>query len=299
MDIKYILEFVELVEAGKFSTAADRLYLSQSSLSKHMKTLESDLGVALFERETKRKVILSEFGKLYLPYAEQIAILHKEYLALQEQQKKAMSATLKIGSIPTMMPYRITDLLAAFQAQQPGLILDVEELETAISCERIRQGTLDCAFIRENPDSPDLTLEHISFTADRLCVVLRKEHPLAGRKYVRLEQLYQENFLLLKENSFMYDMCIRACERAGFIPNVIYTGSRGDNIANMVSRGSGVALLTKRPIETMHFPHVQIVDIEPPITTEINLVYSGATGIRKELDQFLHFIREQLEDSEE
>ena len=162
MDIKYILEFVELVDAGKFSTAADRLFLSQSSLSKHMKTLESDLGVELFERETKRKVILSEFGKLYLPYAEQIAILHKEYLTLQEQQKKALSATLKIGSIPPMMPYRITDLLASFQEQHPGLILDVEELETAISCERIRQGTLDCAFIREKPDSPDLTLEHIS-----------------------------------------------------------------------------------------------------------------------------------------
>ena len=299
MDIKYILEFVELVDAGKFSTAADRLFLSQSSLSKHMKTLESDLGVDLFERETKRKVILSEFGKLYLPYAEQIAILHKEYLALQEQQKKALSATLKIGSIPPMMPYRITDLLASFQEQQPGLILDVEELETAISCERIRQGTLDCAFIREKPDSPDLTLEHISYTADRLCVVLRKDHPLAGRKYIRLEQLHNENFLLLKENSFMYDMCIRACERAGFIPNVTYTGSRGDNIANMVSRGSGVALLTKRPIENMRFPHVEIVDIEPPITTEISLVYSSEAGMRKELDQFLQFIREQLDDPKE
>ena len=296
MDIKYISEFVELVSAGKFSEAAERLFLSQSSLSKHMKTLENDLGVELFERETKRKVILSDFGTLFLPYAEQISILYKEYLALQEKQKSAQSATLRIGSIPTMMPYRITDLLAAYQETKPGLILNVEELETAISCERIRQGTLDCAFIREAPESLDPTLEHISYTADRLCAVLRENHPLAGQKTIHLEQLSQEDFLLLKENSFMYEMCVRACQRVGFTPNIIYTGSRGDNIANMVSRGSGVALLTKRPIEHMRFPHVVMVDIEPPITTEINLVYSRELGTSQELRQFLQFIREQLSD---
>lgn len=94
----------------------------------------------------------------------------------------------------------------------------------------------------------------------------------------------------------MYEMCVDACEKAGFTPNVVYTGSRGDNIVNMVSRGAGVALLTKRPIEHMLFPHVAIVDIDPPITTEINLVYSTERGVSAELAQFLAFIREQLDD---
>lgn len=297
MDIKYISEFVELVDAGKFSEAAERLYLSQSSLSKHMKTLESDLGVELLERETKRKVILSDFGKLFLPYAEQISILYKEYLALQEKQKNTMPATLRIGSIPTMMSYRITDLLAAYQESKPGLILDVEEMETSILCERIRQGSLDCAFIREAPEHLDPTLEHIGYTADRVCAVLRTSNPLAKQKSIHLEQLSNEDFLLLKENSFMHERCIEACQRAGFTPNIIYTGSRGDNIANMVSRGSGVALLTKRPIENMHFPHVELVDIEPPIITEINLVYSRELGVSRELEQFLQFVREQMEEA--
>lgn len=297
MDIKYISEFVELVDAGKFSEAAERLFLSQSSLSKHMKTLESSLGVELFERETKRKVILSDFGKLFLPYAEQISILYKEYLALQEKQKNLAPATLRIGSIPTMMSYRITDLLAAYQESKPGLILNVEEMETSALCDRIRQGSLDCAFIREAPEHLDPTLEHISYTADRVCAVLQKSHPLAKEKSIHLEQLCNEDFLLLKENSFLHEHCISACQRAGFTPNIIYTGSRGDNIANMVSRGSGVALLTKRPIENMHFPHVVLVDIEPPIITEINLVYSRDLGNSPELEQFLQFIREQLEET--
>ncbi len=299
MELKYVLEFVELINAGKFSEAANRLFLSQSSLSKHMKTLESDLGVELFERETKRKVILSEYGKLYLPYAEQIAMLHKEYLALQEAHRKSSASTLKIGSIPSMMPYRITDLLAEFQTCQPNLILHVEELESAESCAYIHQGKLDCAFVRENAQLVDKSLKHVSYTFDTLCAVLHKNHPLAVEKHIHLTQLCDESFLLLKNASFMYEMCMDACEKAGFTPHVTYTGSRGDNIVNMVGRGAGVALLTKRPIATLKNPNVVIVDITPAITTEINLVYSKEAEGRKELQQFLAFLQAQTVDTEE
>lgn len=297
MDIKYISEFVGLVEAGKFSEAAERLFLSQSSLSKHMKTLETDLGVDLFERETKRKVILSEFGKLFLPYAEQISILYKEYLALQESKKKAMGTILNVGSIPTMMPYRITDVLAAYQETHPGRVLNVEEMDTSVSYSRIHQGTLDCAFVRETPDSLDQSLERILYTEDHLCALIRKDHPLAKETSIHLSQLSGESFLLLKENSFMHEYCVKACQRAGFTPTIIYTGSRGDNIANMVSRGFGVALLTKSPIEHMQFPDVALVDIQPTITTQINLVYSRELGVSEELHEFIRYIQEQLDES--
>lgn len=291
MELKYILEFVELVDAGKFSEAAERMFLSQSSLSKHMKALEADLGVPLFERETKRKVILSEHGKLYLPYAEQIAILHREYLALQAKHIKALSSTLKIGSIPSMEPYRITDLLTGFQNAHPDLALKVEEVESAVSCERIRQGKLDCAFVREYPGMKDSNLERINYTFDTLCAVLNQNHPLAKEKKVSLLQLCDESFLLLKDSSFMYEMCVEACEKAGFIPNVTYTGSRGDNIVNMVSRGSGVALLTKRPIVHFKTQNVAVVDITPSISTEINLLYSKERQQSEILTQFIEYMK--------
>ena len=74
MDIEYFREFVILAETKNFWAASERLYIGQSSLSKHIKTLERDLGAPLFER-TSRKVELTEFGKLMLPYAQSLGRL--------------------------------------------------------------------------------------------------------------------------------------------------------------------------------------------------------------------------------
>lgn len=294
MELKYILEFVELINVGKFSEAADQLFLSQSSLSKHMKVLEADLGVPLFERKTKRKVVLTEFGKLYFPYAEQISILHREYLSLQEKQVKVLSSTLNIGSIPSMTPYRITDLLSEFQKAYPGIALKVEEVDSGVSCDRIQQGKLDCAFVREYPGMQDSNMERVNYTFDTLCAVMNRNHPLAHEKQISLLQLSNEPFLLLKDASFMYEMCIEACEKAGFTPNVTYTGYRGENIVNMVGRGAGVALLTKRPIVHLRNPDVTIVDIVPCISTEINLIYSKMHQQNESLKKFVTFMEKLL-----
>ena len=68
MEISYFNEFVILAETRNYWAASERLYIGQSSLSKHIKTLESQLGAPLFDR-TSRKVELTEFGAKMLPYA--------------------------------------------------------------------------------------------------------------------------------------------------------------------------------------------------------------------------------------
>ncbi len=294
MELKYITEFVTLVDAGKFSEAAERLYISQSSLSKHMKTLEEELGVPLFERETKRKVQLSSYGKLYLPYAEQISILHHEYLTLQKKQQREAAATLNIGSIPAMAQYRITDLLAEFQKKMTGVILNVEELESALSVEKVLQGRLDFAFVREHAPQAEDSLCRLHFSSDVLCAVLPAGHRLANQSVLSLAQLENEDFLLLQDSSFMYEMCILECERVGIVPNIVHTGSRGENIVNMVAQGRGVALLTRQPIAGLQSDKVRVVNIEPAIETEINLVYARHAQLSKEAKKFLSFFQQQF-----
>lgn len=295
MELKYVKEFVELVNIGKFSEAAERLYISQSSLSKHMKTLEEDLGVPLFERETKRKVILSNYGKLYYPYAEQISILHEEYLALQRKQRKENGEKLNIGSVPAMAQYQITDMLAQFQAERQGVILNVEESESAISIEKVIRGELDFAFVRESFRREEQTLQHLRYATDVLVAVVPAGHRLAGQKEIALLELQNENFLLLRDSSFMYDMCLEECQNAGFVPNVVYTGSRGENIVKMAGRGSGIALLTKKPIEEIKNDNVRVIDIVPKITTEINLVYSKQAQMSNAAKDFLAFFLQHTE----
>ena len=78
MEISYFKDFVILAETKNFWAASERLYIGQSSLSKHIKTLERELGAPLFTR-TSRKVELTEFGELMLPYAQSLSRMQYEY----------------------------------------------------------------------------------------------------------------------------------------------------------------------------------------------------------------------------
>ena len=296
MDIRYITEFVTLVETGKFSEAADRLYISQSSISKHIKALETELGVPLLERQTKRKVVLSEYGQLFLPYAEQISLLQQEYLSIQKKHQRENAEILYIGSIPAMQEYEISQLLSRFQARYSDVVLRVEEIESVDSKERVRNGTLDFAFVRDRNPKKEGILVRVPYSSDRVCAVLPKDHRLAGNRSISLIQLAEEKFLFLQEGSFLYDTCMEQCQKAGFEPTVIYTGSRAYNILGMVAQGNGVALLTRRPISRFKDDFdVVLVDIEPAIETKINLIYHAKTPMSKSAKQFLEFYQSEME----
>jgi len=111
MEINYLKEFVVLAQTGNFLEAADTLYSSQSTLSKHIKSMESELGVPLFDRTT-RKVRISKYGQLLLPYAKQIIELHDEYTAILQTSLETDREILTVGSIHILAQYKITDIFA-------------------------------------------------------------------------------------------------------------------------------------------------------------------------------------------
>ena len=90
MELNYLREFVALAQTCHYQETADRLFISQPSLSKHIKTMEAELGAELFKR-TSRRVELSEFGRAFLPYAQRIAAVQEEYTGtlLRELQWKS------------------------------------------------------------------------------------------------------------------------------------------------------------------------------------------------------------------
>ena len=129
MEIEYTCEFVVLAETCNYMEAADRLFVSQSALSRHIKTLEEELKVQLFDRST-RKVSLSPFGSLFLPYARQIASTRYAYEAAIAGALKAEHGNIRLGTIPVMSQYGITDLIMRFRQENPGFSMDIIEGDT-------------------------------------------------------------------------------------------------------------------------------------------------------------------------
>lgn len=289
MEINYINEFITLVEIGNYLEAADALYLSQSTLSRHIQSIENDLGVQLFNRTT-RKVELNEFGKVFLPYARQIQSLKTDYTHALARQLKNQSSSITIGTIPTMSQYHITDILSRFQTEHPDFNLNIVDADSSDLEKMLRDGNCDFAFIRTHERS-DTEFEKLPFFIDHIVAVFPNKHPLALAESVSLDQLKAESFLFLSKGSMMHTLAISACKAAGFTPHVAFTGHRAENIVDLVGRGMGIGLLTRQPLTYINTDNVSIVDVIPQFTTSISLTYKSEQTLSPTARQFLKFYK--------
>ena len=271
MELNYLKEFVILAETENFLEASETLFISQSTLSKHIKVLENDVGFTLFDRTT-RKVKLNEYGKTLLEYAKQIVNLQYQYTTALANQSDTIKHTINIGSIPIMAPYHITDVIMKFKQDNYNYSVNLVESESAQLKELLRQNKCELAFIRDENEN-DEEFAKIPYTSDSLVAVLPGYHPLANNQSISLEQLKNEDFLLLQPGSLLYNLCRKTCQDAGFSPNITYTGKRAENIIDLIEKGMGVSLLMKRPISYLSSSKISLVAITPEIKTQIKIYY--------------------------
>ena len=286
MEINYLREFVVLAQTGNFMEAADILYSSQSTLSKHIKSIESELGVPLFDRTT-RKVRISKFGQLLLPYAKQITELQDKYTAILQSSLETDREILTLGSIPALAQYNITDVFVNFKKSRPQATINVIQAGSEEMKEILRQKKCELAFIRDT-DEVDDDLVKIPYAVDTMVAVLPTSHPLAKQKTIPLRMLADEDFLLTAKQTMLYRLCIRACEQCGFEPKIAYTDHNLGNLCDLVIKGMGVALLMKQLALYVSNPKVAIVDISPCVSTQISLCYLKGVELS---DAAKHFVR--------
>lgn len=306
MDIEYFREFTVLVDTKNYWEASARLFIGQSTLTKHIKQMEKELGVPLFNR-TSRKVELTEYGKLLIPYAH--AIMDAKFELSEEISlvREAANGSLLLGVLPSMVQYHITDLLIGFQKSNPGNVVKVQEEDTIILKGYLREGKVELAFLRESNNWPvdDGDLIKIPYLNDKLVALLPLTHPLANEKYIRLEQLQKDKFVLLKQQTLMYQICMNACQVVGFKPQVAFDCHRIDSILDLVSQGLGVGLLMDRHIGR----YIQVnhsaedgtssvssqlgfvtAEILPEITSTIYLCHRKQTVLSETAKRFIKYV---------
>lgn len=285
MELRYIREFLSLAETESFFETSERMFVTTSSLSRHIKTLEEELGVPLFDRST-RKVSLNRQGKLFLPFAREFARIDQECTQAFEAARKEAHGSLSIGSIPMMKPYKITNLIAEFQHRNKATGISLIEADPLQLMQMLRNDEVDFAFLRENDILEDEFVK-IPFASDHLIVVVPADHPFAACDTVTVEQLKGESLLLIGKDTLMYKMCTDLCRKAKFEPRVVFTSRRADNLIDLVTRGLGVAMLMKKPAESLATPNVRLIDVTPTVTTTIPLAYKAD---RKLSDSALKFV---------
>lgn len=294
MDIEYFHEFSVLAMTGNYLAAADKLHLSQSTLSRHIQAFEKELGVSVFNRNTRR-IELSQYGEAMLPFAQSIVNWQAEYTSVLFNLKRRERNNLQISSLPMMVSYGITDILTEFHKEYPEITLDVHEADILQQMNMLESGECDFAFIRsiEHCSKP---LNSIPFSHDAMVALIPLNHPLGKEKNITIKQLENVPLLFLAEDTFMYKLCIAQCREAGFDPIVAFTSHHAHNLIDFARKGQGVALLMEKPILKYDLRGLNIADVVPAIETEIALVslpelqMTGAPGL------FAEFVRKNCQD---
>ncbi len=305
MNTENLKEFIVLAETRNFWEASDRLYMNQSTLSKHIKSLENELGIPLFTRTTRR-VELTSYGQIFLPYAKSVVRSEFEGIAAIQRMLNIENGLLTIAAIPSMPQYHITQFLSEFQKLYPETTVRITEDDPVHLLDYLETEKCELVFTREDKTTfekkflNDRHIVRIPYIHDRLVALLPVSHPLALAESVTLQQLKNERFCLIKEGSLMYQIAMDACQNANFVPDIIFTSHRIDSILDMVTNQNCVSLLMDVHLQLPEngpkqtFAPWCFVPVTPEISSQISLCYRSDKSLSKTAQLFVDLCNEKL-----
>lgn len=245
--------FREVIAHGSFSAAADALTYSQSAVSQAIATLEGEVGAPLIER--------SRGGVRPTPAGAALAAHVGGILAQMEAAEAEIVAIaaghggqLRVASFPTAGATLMPQAIAGFRASHPGVELTLAEGEPEEIGPRLRAGEFDLVLLFEFEGVGERLgtgLRRFELLDDPLHLALRNDHPLAGRKQLRLEDLSDESLIQTSASSPCARHVVRSCHAAGFEPSVSFESDDYQTVQGLVAAGVGVALIPQLALSTV------------------------------------------------
>jgi DNA-binding transcriptional LysR family regulator len=256
--------FREVVAHGSFSAAADALSYSQSAVSQAIATLEGEAGVALVER-TRAGARPTAAGAALAAHANGILA----QLGAAEEELAAIAAghggRLRVASFPTAGATLMPQAVAGFRASHPGVELSLAEGEPEEIVPRLRAGEFDLVLLFEFEGASERLgpgVRRFDLLDDPLHLALPHDHPLAGRKRIRLEDLGGESWIQTSAASPCARHVVRSCHAAGFEPRVSFESDDYQTVQGLVAAGVGVALIPQLALSSVR-PDILVRPLDP------------------------------------
>ena len=235
-----LAQFAAVARHEHVTRAAQELGVPQSTLSRAMVRLEADLGVALFARHG-RTVSLTPAGHTFLASVERALDGIERAAETVRSDADPTVGKVAFGFLHTLGPETVPGLLREFRADHPRVRFQLVQNYGEAMLERLRAGGLDLCLTAPLPDAPDLVVRPLD--EQRLRLVVPADHPLAGRRRVRLAEAADELFVTLEPGYGLRRITDALCAEAGFTPKVAFEGEEAETLRGLVAAGLGVALL--------------------------------------------------------
>ncbi|MEW5423017.1 LysR family transcriptional regulator [Amorphus sp. 3PC139-8] len=281
--------FLALSEELHFGNAARKLNISQPPLSASLKQLEDHLGFPLMIR-SNRSVRLTAAGVVFARHAARLLSQLKQAEVIAAQTAKGATGRLSVGSVPSMLFLDLPAILRQFKDAHPQVELVLHELNTAPQLERVVKHELDVGFIHDVP-RPDV-VEECLIETQRLVCCLPREHRLAGRSQISLDQLAGENFLVFAREyaEANFDRISKILEEHGLKPYTDYQLRNWFTVVALVGQELGVAIVPAI-LARMNLGNVVYVDFQGENTEHsISMIWHRESG-NEVVREFIRFVK--------
>jgi DNA-binding transcriptional LysR family regulator len=288
--LRQLRTFKTVADLSSFSAAAQRLKLSQPSISYQVKELEQTLGLPLLDRLGKR-VRLTEAGNVLYGYARRMLEVLDEATVAIEEMRGIKRGTLRVGASTTVGIYLLPAALGAFKKEHPGLIISLEIGSRARVQEQVLDSELDLAVVGPALKDPELAV--IPFLSDELVVVAPSGHPLAVKRGLTLKQLASEPFVMREQASGSRWSLEKAARKAGAkLAVAMELGSNGA-IKHAVESGLGLAVISRYAC-TLEFSTKRLVELDVrgfPIRRDWHIVHLRRRKLPASVTGFIEFLQ--------
>ena len=270
VELRQLEQFVAVAEERHFTRAAARVHVVQSSLSAAVRSLERELGEALFVRSS-RQVTLTPAGRALLPAA-------RRALAAAEEAREAVAGVhgvlhgrLRVGAIPSLGVVDLAAAIARLRRIHPDVTVRLSHAASGPLAQAVADAELDIAFLSGPVD--ESRLGRIPLGEDALVLAVPEGDPLADRTHISLADpaLQGRDFLCYRPDSSLEAQVSAACTGAGLARRVVCEAESIGCLLDLVGRGAGLSVLPPLAVHAAR-GGVHAVPILPALIREISAV---------------------------
>lgn len=232
--------FLTTVECLNMTEAAEKLNMTQSALSRSISSMESELGVQLFIRDKRKKTRLTAEGAEIYNHLVHIYRDYETMVAEVEKLKNGITGKLVVGFLEgQMVESHFKDVLDLFTEHYPDIELELTRDTEKGLIQRLYDGDLDVAVLLELMVSgrQDIIFSDLFWLPTYM--IASRNHPLAGRKEVSLEELKDDTFVYIEKSEVTNEM-VNLCRKAGFEPKMKYVKNMREQ-SLYLEMGKGIA----------------------------------------------------------
>lgn len=287
MDTQHLQAFVAVAETGSFSSAGQRLHLTQPAISKRIATLEQQLDSPLFDR-IGRQISLTQAGRSLLPNAKRILQEVADAQRAVADLRGEVRGQLRIATSHHIGLHRLPPILRHFTERYPDVKLDLHFLDSEQAYEEVLQGRFDLGIITLAPESDPRITEDVIWR-DQLHFVVAHNHPLAQRTPLTLADLSPWQAILPDTNTYTTQLVQALFSERQLALEVGMVTNHLDTLKMMVSIGLGWGVLPQTLLSDGQV-HPLTLD-HPPITRSLGAIHHRQRSLNNAARVFLQLLQ--------